>query len=51
MLTITEIKEKLVEQVSEVDLIDMLGLTTEDIVEAFHSKIEDKYEYFLEELE
>jgi hypothetical protein len=51
MLTIVEIKEKIVEQVSEVDLIDILGLTAEDLVEAFHNKIEDKYDLFQELLE
>ena len=51
MLTINELKEKIIEQVSEEDIIDLLGLTTEDIVEAFLYKIEDKYETLCAELE
>ena len=51
MLTLSELKEKIVEQVDEVDLIDLLGLTTEDLVNAFEDKIEDKYDNILAELE
>ena len=51
MLTLNELKEKIIEQVSEEDIIDLLGLTTEDIVEAFLYKIEDKYEILCAELE
>lgn len=51
MLTLPELKEKIVQQVDEVDIIDLLGLTTEDIVNAFEDKIEDKWEQIVEELE
>lgn len=51
MLTLTELKEKIVEQVDEVDIIDLLGLTTEDIVNAFEDRIEDKWEILERELE
>ena len=51
MLTLSELKERIIEQVSEEDIIDLLGLTTEEIVEAFQYKIEDKYEVLLAELE
>lgn len=51
MLTLTELKEKIIEQVSEVDIIDILGLTTKDIVNAFEDVIEEKYSKFLKELE
>jgi hypothetical protein len=51
MLTLSELKERIIEQVSEEDIIDLLGLTTEEIVEAFQFKIEDKYEILLAELE
>jgi hypothetical protein len=51
MLTLNELKERIIEQVSEEDLIDLLGLTTEELVEAFQFKIEDKYEVLLSELE
>jgi hypothetical protein len=51
MITLTELQEKIIEQVSEVDLIDLLGLTTEDLVYAFQDKIEDRYDKLVSELE
>lgn len=46
-LTIPELKEKIIEQVDEVDFIDFLGLTTEDLVQAFSDEIEENPEKFL----
>jgi hypothetical protein len=51
MITLTELEEKIIEQVSEVDLIDLLGLTTEELVYAFQDKIEDRYDKLVSELE
>lgn len=51
MLTLPELHEKIIEQVSEIDLIDLLGLTTEDLVYAFQDKIEDRYDKLVSELE
>lgn len=51
MLTLVELQEKIIEQVDEVDLIDLLGLTTEDLVNAFVDKIEDNYDRICSELE
>lgn len=51
MLTLKELKEKIIEQVDEIDLLDILGLTTKDLVEAFEDVIEEKYSKFLQELE
>lgn len=51
MLTLKELKEKIVEQIDEVDLIDLLGLTTKDLVDAFEDLIEDKSEKIISELE
>lgn len=50
-LTLVELKEKIAEQYTEVDIIDALALTTEYIVEAFSDRIEDKREFFIKELE
>ena len=44
MLTLKELKEKIVEQVPEIDLIDILGLTTKDLVEAFEDEIEAEFD-------
>jgi hypothetical protein len=51
LLTLTELKEKVVEQMSEFDVVDLLGLTTEDIVNAFEDKLLAKYNYLINELE
>ena len=51
MLTISEIKQKIKEQVAEVDLLDILNLTTDDLVEAFQDKIEDNYDVFIKLLD
>lgn len=51
MLTLQELKEKIIEQVPEIDLLDILGLTTKDLVEAFEDEIEEKYSKFLRELD
>jgi hypothetical protein len=51
MITLTELEEKIIQQVSEVDLIDLLGLTTEDLVYAFQDKIEDRFDKLVSELE
>jgi LAS superfamily LD-carboxypeptidase LdcB len=50
MLTLIELKEKLSEQISEFDLVDLLGLTSWDIVNAFEDKLEAKYAQILDEL-
>jgi len=51
MITLKELQEKIIEQVDELDLIDLLNLTTEDIVYAFSDKIEDMADYIIGELE
>lgn len=50
MLTLNELKEKVSEQISEFDLVDLLGLTSWDIVNAFEDKLEAKYARILDEL-
>jgi hypothetical protein len=51
MLTLNEFKEKIIEQVPEVDLIDILNLTTQDLVRAFSDEIEEKYDAIIKLLE
>ena len=50
-LTLVELKEKIIEQVDELDFIDFLGLTTEDLVSAFSDVIEENPEKFLDILD
>jgi hypothetical protein len=51
MITLQELKEKIVEQIDEVDFVDLLGLTTADLVEAFSDTIEDNFEKIISNLE
>lgn len=47
MLTLEEFKEKLIEQVPEIDLLEALNLTTAKLVNAFSDEVEEKYEELL----
>jgi hypothetical protein len=51
MLTIEELKQKISEQVPEVDFIDMLEISTEDLVEVFMDKVIENYDKFKDLLE
>jgi hypothetical protein len=51
MLTLQELKEKVIEQIDEVDLLEILNLNTEDIVNAFEDLVEDNMEKIEELLE
>jgi hypothetical protein len=50
MLTLNELKEKIHEQISEYDLIDILGITTLELLEAFEDRLEGKYAELIDEL-
>ena len=49
-LTITELQEKL-KQVDEISLMEILEITSEDIVNKFIERIEDKYEALVDDFE
>jgi len=49
-ITLEELREKLVEQVDEVALLELLSLTSEDIVDRFSDIIELKYEELIQEV-
>ena len=51
MLTLQELKDKMTEHLSEIDVMELLELTTEDLVERFSDKIEEKYEQIINQLE
>lgn len=51
MLTLQELKDKMTENLSEIDVLELLEISTEDLVERFSDKIEDKYEQILNQLE
>lgn len=50
-LTLQELKDRLATKFDEVTLLEVLGITAEDIVEAFENKILDKSDELLEQLE
>jgi Mg/Co/Ni transporter MgtE len=50
-LTTNELLEKIIERIDEVDLIELLDLTTEEIVYAFLDKIEERKDQFLDALD
>jgi len=49
-LTINELKEKLM-QFDEVDIIELLNLTTEDVLDRFEDVVEDNYDKLIKEIE
>lgn len=51
ILTTAELNEKVIEQINEVDLLELLDLTTEEIVYAFQDKIDERREVLLDALE
>tara|TARA_R110000787_G_scaffold75758_1_gene167611 strand:+ start:1045 stop:1197 length:153 start_codon:yes stop_codon:yes gene_type:complete len=48
-LTLVELKEKLM-QFDELDLIELLDLTSEDILNRFEDIVEDRYETLKKEI-
>lgn len=50
MLTFQEVKEKLCTY-DEITILEILEISSEDLVERFEDKIEEKYETFSEDLE
>ena len=49
-LTFEEVKEQL-KNLDEITLMEVLGLSSEDLVERFEDRIENKLDELLEELE
>ena len=49
-ITFHELKDKL-KQIDEISLLEVLGLTSEDLVERCNDIIEDKYEILAKEFE
>lgn len=50
MFTLEELKEKL-QREDEVFLLEMLGITSEDIVNKFSDEIEDRYDELIEKVD
>lgn len=50
-LTITEVVERLAKTCDEVTLLEILEITSYDLVERFYDRIEERYDELVEELE
>ena len=49
-LTLEDIKDKL-KTLPEIDLLEVLEISSEDLIDRFSDKIEDKIEYLINDLE
>jgi hypothetical protein len=50
MLTSEDVRDRL-KQLSEIDLLEILEISSEEIVDRFDDKIEDKESYFIADLD
>ena len=50
-MTLYELKYKLSHALDEIELLEVLDLSTEDLVERFEDVIIEKFDYLAEELE
>jgi hypothetical protein len=49
-LTIEELKERLM-QFNELDVVELLDLTSEDILDRFEDVLEDRYDILIKEIQ
>jgi hypothetical protein len=49
MLTLVELQERMAERTDEVTILEILNITSEDLVNAFVDRIEDRYDQLQEE--
>lgn len=50
-MTIEELKDYISHNVDEVDVLELLNISSEDLVEAFHEVVEDKFDKLIADLE
>lgn len=48
---LTEIQERLILQYSEVDVLELLNISVEDLVNRFEDRVEERYDYLVKELD
>ena len=51
MLTIEELKDRISSSLDEVTILEVLDIKAQDLVEAFHDKIVDRYDTLVQEFE
>lgn len=49
MLTLVELKQRMSERLNPDELVEILNLSSEELVEVFQDKIEERFDYFLGE--
>lgn len=50
-MTIEELKTKLAQELDEVTLLELLDISAEELVQAFHDKIEDNFNKLVREMD
>lgn len=50
-MTLRELQEYIAKNVNEVDLLELLDISSEELVEVFSDKIEDKFDKLIIDLE
>jgi hypothetical protein len=50
-MTLVDLKEYIAKNVNEVDLLELLDISSEELVEAFSDEIEDNFDKLVYELE
>ena len=46
-LLLSELKDKLLQQFNEEDVLEVLNISVEDLLNAFEDRIEEKYEFLI----
>lgn len=46
-LLLSELKDKLLQQMNEEDVLEVLNISVEDLLNAFEDRIEEKYEFLI----
>ena len=50
-VSLKELKQHIMENVEETEFLELLDITTADLVEAFDDKIADRFDYLVSKLE
>lgn len=48
---LAELQERLIQQYSEVDVLELLNISVEDLVNRFEDRVEERFDYLLKELD
>jgi hypothetical protein len=51
MITIEELKGKLAKELDEITLLELLDISAEELVEAFHDKIDERFNMLVREFD